>query len=335
MEYATIEPIKQQISRIGLGTWAIGGWMWGGTEERRSIDTILAAIANGINFIDTAAVYGFGHSEEIVGKAIAEYGKRNEVVLATKVALEWTDDGNVVRNSTRDRILKEIDDSLHRLQTDYIDIYQVHWPDPLVPFEETAATLNELYEKGIIRAIGVSNYSPEQMDLFQKAAPLHSAQPPYNLFERAIEDDVLPYCQEHDIALITYGALCRGMLSGKMSKDRFFEGDDLRKNDPKFQSPRYEQYLEAVNRLDQFAQENYGKRVIHLAVRWILDRGITIALWGARNPGQLDAVKEMTGWSLSNDALLEIDRILAEIIKAPVGPEFMAPPTRKAAATPS
>lgn len=332
MEYVAIEPIKQQISRIGLGTWAIGGWMWGGTEERRSIDTILAAFAHGINFIDTAAVYGFGRSEEIVGKAIAEYGKRNEVVLATKVALEWTDDGNVVRNSTRDRILKEIDDSLHRLQTDYIDIYQVHWPDPLVPFEETAATLNELYEKGIIRAIGVSNYSPEQMDLFQKAAPLHSAQPPYNLFERAIDDDVLPYCQEHDIALITYGALCRGMLSGKMSKDRLFEGDDLRKNDPKFQSPRYEQYLEAVNRLDQFAFENYGKRVIHLAVRWILDRGIAVALWGARNPGQLDAVKEMTGWSLSNDALLEIDRILAEIIKAPVGPEFMAPSTRKAAA---
>lgn len=325
MDYTTIEPIKQPVSRVGLGTWAIGGWMWGGTDERQSIETILSGLNRGINLIDTAPIYGFGVSEEIVGKAVAEYGNRDQVVLATKVALEKTDQG-VIRNSSRDRIFTEIEASLKRLQTDYIDIYQVHWPDASVPFEETAATLQDLYEKGMIRAIGVSNYSTEQMDAFQNAAPLHTSQPPYNLFERGIDDNILPYCQERGIALITYGALCRGMLSGKMSSDRTFEGDDLRNGDPKFQPPRYEQYLAAVDRLDRFAQENYNKRVIHLAVRWILDRGVHVALWGARRPDQLDAAEAVAGWSLSDDALAEIDRILAETITNPVGPEFMAPP---------
>lgn len=331
MEYTTIGSVQQPASRIGLGTWAIGGWMWGGTDERQSIDTILAALDRGITLIDTAPIYGFGHSEEIVGKALAEYGQRDKVVLATKVALEKTDDG-VVRNSSRDRILTEIEASLKRLQTDYIDIYQIHWPDESVPFAETADTLKQLYDQGKIRAIGVSNYSPKQMDAFRQTAPLHSCQPPYNLFERAIDDDVLPYCRNNDIALITYGALCRGMLSGKMTSDRSFEGDDLRKNDPKFQSPRYEQYLQAVDRLEQFAQENYGKHVIHLAARWILDRGVAVALWGARRPDQVNAAAEVAGWSLSADAMAEIDRILADTITDPVGPEFMAPPPSKVAA---
>ncbi|MBE9076828.1 aldo/keto reductase [Romeria aff. gracilis LEGE 07310] len=327
MEYTSIGPL-QHASQIGLGTWAIGGWMWGGTDEQRSIDTILSALDRGINFIDTAPVYGFGRSEEIVGKALAQYGQRDRVVLATKVALDWNEDGKVVRNSRRDRIQTEIQDSLKRLQTDYIDLYQVHWPDPLVPFAETAEVLNELYEAGTIRAIGVSNYSPEQMDAFRQAAPLHSAQPPYNLFERAIDDDIRPYCLEQGIALVTYGALCRGLLSGKMSQERNFNGDDLRNSDPKFQPPRYEQYLAAVERLDQFAQENFGKRVIHLAARWLLDRGVSVALWGARRPDQLDAAEAVAGWSLSQSDRAEIDRILAETVKDPVGPEFMAPPER-------
>ena len=192
MECVTISGTNLQASRVGLGTWAIGGWMWGGTDERESIRTIRAALDKGINVIDTAPAYGFGRSEEIVGKAVTEYGHRDTVIIATKVGLEWQD-GHVVRNATRARLLREIEDSLRRLQTSYIDLYQVHWPDPLVPIEETATALGQLFERGTIRAIGVSNFSPEQMEIFQAVAPLHVVQSPYNLFERAIEHDVLPY----------------------------------------------------------------------------------------------------------------------------------------------
>lgn len=146
MEYAQISGTKIKVSRVGLGTWAIGGWMWGGTDEQESIRTIHAAVERGISLIDTAPVYGFGRSEEIVGKAIAQYGHRDNVVIATKVGLEWQD-GRVFRNSSRQRILRELDDSLRRLGTTYIDIYQVHWPDPAVPIEETAQTMRELYEQ--------------------------------------------------------------------------------------------------------------------------------------------------------------------------------------------
>jgi aryl-alcohol dehydrogenase-like predicted oxidoreductase len=331
METTTLPGLDQPCSRVGLGTWAIGGWMWGGADERQSIATIRSAIDRGVTFIDTAPIYGHGTSEEVVGKALAEHGGRGDIVLATKVALDWSDDEDVFRNATPARIRTEIEDSLRRLQTDYIDLYQVHWPDPLVPQEETARAMHDLVDEGLVRALGVSNYDPAQMDAFREAAPLHTHQPPYNLFERGIEDEVKPYCDAHGIALVTYGALCRGLLSGTMSEDRTFEGDDLRNVDPKFQAPRFGQYLEAVDRLDAFAQEHYGKRVIHLAVRWLLDVGADVALWGARTPDQLDPMEEISGWSLNDDAMAEIDRILAETIDDPVGPEFMAPPTREEA----
>jgi aryl-alcohol dehydrogenase-like predicted oxidoreductase len=161
---------------------------------------------------------------------------------------------------------------------------------------------------------------------------LHAAQPPYNLFERAIEEDVLPYCRGQDIAVLAYGSLCRGLLSGSMSRSSRFTGDDLRKDDPKFLPPRFEQYLAAVERLDRFAQERYGRSVIHLAVRWVLDRGETnIALWGARRADQLSPIANVAGWRIDSAAMAEIDRILLETIRDPIGPEFMAPPDRLAA----
>lgn len=321
--------VPHPISRIGLGTWAIGGWMWGGSDEAESIKTIQRAVDAGINLIDTAPVYGFGHSEEIVGRALAEGGRREKAVLATKVALEWNNE-NVYRNSTPARIRKEIEDSLRRLRTDRIDLYQVHWPDPLVPIEETAETLLKLQREGKVLALGVSNYSPEQMDAWRQVAPLHSTQPPYNIFEREIETDVLPYALEHKLLVLSYGAICRGLLSGKMSLDRKFDGDDLRLQDPKFKYPRFSQYLEAADRLARYAQANYGKSLLAFAVRWILDRGPTmIALWGARNASQLDAVEEAFGWKLSGDDYAEVDKILRQTIKNPVGPDFMAPPARE------
>jgi aryl-alcohol dehydrogenase-like predicted oxidoreductase len=330
LEYIKIPNTNLVSSRIAQGTWAIGGWMWGGTDEKESIRTIHGALDQGINLIDTAPIYGQGRSEEIVGEALRQHGSREAVILATKVGIDWTT-GRIERNSTRQRILQEFEDSLRRLQTDYIDIYQVHWPDPLVPIEETAATLHTLYEQGKIRAIGVSNYSPEEMARFEAVAPLHTIQPPYNLFEREIERDVLPYALGHNLTTLTYGALCRGLLSGTMRADRRFSSDDLRKtSDPKFQQPHFAEYLDAAGKLDAYAREHFGKRVIHLAVRWLLDQpGVGIALWGARRPEQLAPINEISGWSLTKKDFAAIDVILRESIRDPVGPEFMAPPARQ------
>jgi aryl-alcohol dehydrogenase-like predicted oxidoreductase len=332
LEYMNIAGTNLISSRIALGTWAIGGWMWGGTDEKESIRTIHAALDQGVNLVDTAPVYGYGRSEQIVGEALRQHGRRDSIIVATKVGIDWTN-GKVQRNSKRQRILQELEDSLRRLQTDYVDIYQVHWPDPLVPIEETAATLRELYEQGKIRAIGVSNYSPEQMARFRAVAPLHTIQPPYNLFEREIEHDVLPFALSRGLTSLTYGALCRGLLSGTMRTDRQFAKDDMRKTtDPKFQNPQFAEYLNAVSMLDTFARENYGKRVIHLAVRWLLDQpGVGVALWGARRPEQLAPIREVIGWSLGKSDFAAIDAILRENIRNPVGPEFMAPPARETA----
>jgi aryl-alcohol dehydrogenase-like predicted oxidoreductase len=324
-QFVNIPATTLVVSRVALGTWAMGGLNWGGTDEGESIATIRAALDQGINLIDTAPAYGFGVSEEIIGKALK--GVRSAVIVATKVGLEWRD-GKVYRNATRDRIMTEIHDSLRRLRTDYIDIYQVHWPDPLVPMEETAGAMRELYEQGKIRAIGVSNFSLAQLRAFRQVAPLHVLQSPYNMFERSIETQILPYCRANDIATLGYGALCRGLLSGRMRPDTTFEGDDLRRIDPKFQPPRFAQYLNAVGQLDQLAQRLFHRRVIQLAVRWMLDQGISAALWGGRHPDQLQAALGVNGWSLDTASRASIDRILTDMISAPIGPEFMAPLVR-------
>jgi aryl-alcohol dehydrogenase-like predicted oxidoreductase len=304
--------------------------MWGGADDGAAIATIHRALELGVTLIDTAPAYGQGHAEEVVGRALE--GRRQRAVIATKVGLEWDEHGTPHRNASAEQIRKEIDDSLRRLQTDYIDVYQVHWPDPATPMEETAAALRSLYDLGKIRAIGVSNFSPAQMDEFRKFAPLHTVQPPYNLFERQAEREVLPYAIAQRLSAFTYGALCRGLLSGRMSAEAAFHGDDLRRIDPKFQPPRLAQYVRAVSRLDELAQRRFNKRVIHLALRWVLDQpGVGAALWGARHPEQLDPLPEAFGFSLDDQVKAEIDRIIVTEIHDPVGPEFMAPPARVAA----
>ncbi|MYL51679.1 general stress protein [Halobacillus litoralis] len=329
MEKIKISDTSMEASRIGLGTWAIGGWMWGGTDEEQSVKTIHSALDQGINLIDTAPAYGFGRSEEIIGKAVEQYGRREDLLLATKVGIDWNED-SVFRNDSKERIHKEVEDSLKRLKTDYIDIYQVHWPDPITPIHETAEALSYLYKQGKIRAIGVSNFSPEQMDTFREAAPLHTLQPPYNLFERDIESKTLPYVQDHNITTISYGSLCRGLLSGKMSTNREFEGDDLRNNDPKFQQPRFKQYLNAVSELEQLAENRFGKSVLQLAIRWVLDQpGSGIALMGGRRPDQLNPVDDVDSFTIDEETKRDIDEILLKHVNDPVGPEFMAPPDRQ------
>ena len=326
MEFVTINQAKIKVSRIALGTWAIGGWMWGGSDEKESIDTVHAALDAGINLIDAAPIYGFGRSEEIVGKAVKTYGSRDKICISTKAALEWKN-GNVFRNSQPSRLAFEVEDSLRRLQTDYIDIYFVHWPDQRVPFEETARLMQALLDQGKVRAIGVSNYDVEQMEAFRTAAELHLCQPPYNIFEREIEKDILPYCRLNKITLMTYGALCRGLLSGKMSRDRDFQGDDLRQIDSKFQEPRFMQYLNAADRIERLARNMYGKGLLVAAVRWILDQGVDIAIWGGRRPDQMQPAKEVFGWSVDAEFKEQIEKIISETVTDPVGPEFMAPPT--------
>jgi aryl-alcohol dehydrogenase-like predicted oxidoreductase len=328
MEQIAIGSSGLTTSRVGLGTWAIGGWMWGGTDEAQSIATIRSAVERGVTLIDTAPVYGFGRSEEIVGKALAEGSLRDKVQIATKVGLAWQA-GAVFRDSRPARIRKEIEDSLRRLRTDVIDLYQVHWPDLETPFAETACTLEDLRREGKIRAIGVSNYAPAQLDAFRAVAKLDAVQPPYNMFERQIDADVLPYAKGAGLTILSYGALCRGLLSGRMTLDTKFQGDDLRKVDPKFQGERFRQYLSAVAELKTLARERFDKSVLALAVRWVLDQGPTIALWGARNPSQMDPIAEIDGWHIDDASKAEIDAILKRCITDPVSPSFMAPPVTR------
>jgi aryl-alcohol dehydrogenase-like predicted oxidoreductase len=328
MEQITLGASGLTTSRIALGTWAIGGWMWGGSDEAQAIDTIRTAVARGITLIDTAPVYGFGHSEEIVGKALAEGGLRDKVRIATKAGLNWKD-GQVFRDSRPERIRQEVEDSLRRLRTDVIDLYQIHWPDLETPIEETAKVLAELRREGKIKAIGVSNYSPEQMDAFAAVTPLDTVQPPYNLFEREIEADVLPYAATHKLTVLCYGSLCRGLLSGRITTETTFEGDDLRKADPKFKPDRRPHYLAAVAALRDLAKERFGKSLLALAVRWVLDQGPTIALWGARRPDQLDPTGEIDGWHIDAATKTEIDAILRRCVPEPISPAFMAPPPKR------
>lgn len=327
MEYTRVPNIEREASRIGLGTWAMGGSLWGDSDDQASIRTIHRALDIGINVIDTAPGYGFGKSEEVIGRAIKEYGKRDQIIIATKFGLNLQSPTNVFRDSRPASIRAEIEGSLKRLQIDYIDLYQVHWPDKFSPQEETAALLAELMQAGKIKAIGVSNYTLQEIAEFSKAAPIHAIQHPFNIFEREAETTVLAYCLDHHLASIGYSSLCRGMLTGTLKED--FEFEDLRKNfDPKFRKPHFPQYLVCVGRLQQWVSDKHHRSLVALAVRWSLDKGVNIALWGARTPQEIDPVQEIFDWHLGTEDFKEIDQIIAETITDPIGPQFMSPPDR-------
>ncbi|HTB99007.1 MAG TPA: aldo/keto reductase [Terracidiphilus sp.] len=327
METTTIR--NARVSRIGLGTWAIGGLDWGTVSEKDAIATCVGALERGINLIDTAPIYGHGHAEEIVGKAMRAHGRREDFYVATKAGLEWNERG-CFANSTTSRLRRELEDSLRRLDTDYIDLYQIHWPDTLVSVAEIAGLLAAFQREGKVRALGVSNFSVAQMKEFRSIATLASDQPPYNLFERAIDDEILPWCAENDVAVLTYSSLCRSLLGGRLKRGMTFAPDDIRTADPKFREPQFSQYMTAVERLTTFARERFGKSLVELAVRWVLDRpGVTVALWGARRPEQLDAAAGVMGWTLDVEAMAAIDRIVAESVTEPVGPEYLTPLVRE------
>ncbi|MCA1010648.1 aldo/keto reductase [Halobacillus halophilus] len=310
MEKRTLGKSNVEATRIALGTWAIGGSGWGGTDEEASIQTVKEAIDRGVTMIDTAPAYGEGLSEELVGKAIQTSPvDRKDLVLATKAGINFSDDG-AFRDSRPERLEKELNDSLNRLQTDYIDVYQIHWPDTDESIEATAKKMKEFFDEGKIRAIGVSNFSPEQMDEWQKYAPIHTSQMHLNMLQRYLID-WFDYCHKHDIATLSWGSLAHGMLTGKYTKDATFPDGDLRSNIELFQGDRFPAFIDAVEELQEFADKR-DLNLIQLAVRWLMDHesGTDFVLWGARKPSQVEGVKGADEANLSSDDLKEIDDIL-------------------------
>jgi aryl-alcohol dehydrogenase-like predicted oxidoreductase len=328
MDYINFGVSDLKVSRVGVGTWAIGGAMWGGTDKKDAIRTLQAAVDMGITLIDTAPVYGFGQAEDLVGEALAEGGRLQRAVIATKCGLNFLT-GDVFRDSRKEIIRKELEDSLKRLKTDHIDIYQIHYPDPLTPFEETAALMDGFFREGKIRAIGVSNFSVSDLEEWRKYGSLHSIQPSYNILEDKLPNtDTVKYAIENDIKILAYSSLARGLLSGKYSKDtKFPDGDMRQKDDPKFQGEDFVKHIAAVDELKEYAGQ-FGKTVAQLAVRWVLDKGVTVALWGARKPEQLEQIEGVSGWVLTDAQLAEMEAIVEKHVPVQIGKEFLYPPAR-------
>ena len=311
-----------EVSAVGLGCWAIGGWQWGGTDDEKAIAAIRKAIDVGMVLIDTAPIYGFGHSEEIVGKAIE--GRRDEVVLATKCGLLWEhptrkprfvdEDGNeVFGDLTKQSVLKEAEDSLRRLNTDHIDIYQCHRPDELTPAEETMEALNLLLKQGKIRAIGTSNFSVDQMETFREQGPVHSEQPRFSMLDRTIEPEILPYCIKNGMGILAYSPLERGLLTGKVTLDRKFRRGDHRPDEPWFQKKNLKRALDFLEKLKPIAA-HHGKTLAQLAANWVICReGITSALVGARTPEQVVENSGAADWRLTGEEMRLIDQYVEEL----------------------
>jgi aryl-alcohol dehydrogenase-like predicted oxidoreductase len=325
MDYNELSLKGISVSCVGIGTWAMGGVLWGGTDVEKAVAAVQRGVDMGITLIDTAAIYGFGLSEEIVGKALSVGGRRDKAVVATKFGVIYENE-KVFRDNSSKRVKKEIGNSLRRLKTDHIDIYQVHWPDRKVPFQETAGAMLDLLHSKKIRAIGLSNFSVNEMEEWLRYAPIHTIQPPLNIFERESEREIIPFALKHGISVIAYGSLCRGLLTGKFTLDSSFPSEDMRAgSDPKFQKQNLPRYLAAVEDLRNLAQA-YGKTVPQLAVRWVLEKGCAAALWGVRRADQLEPVSGVPGWRLSEQDMHRIDEIVETHIPVAIGNEFMAPP---------
>ncbi|MFO8008538.1 MAG: aldo/keto reductase [Candidatus Brocadiia bacterium] len=326
MDYAALGSSELEISRVILGTWVMGGWKWGGADREDAVGAIHKAIDLGVTTIDTAPIYGFGLSEEIVGEALA--GRRDEVVIATKGGLRWdleegefffeaTDlDGStlpIYRNLKPDSLLWEIDQSLERLGVDCVDLYQCHWPDETTPIAETMEVMNRILEEGKARFIGVSNFSAEMIEEARRHAPVISDQPEYNMLDRGIEDELLPYCAEHDVGVIAYSPLHQGLLTGKVTMEREFGEDDQRSWKPWFQPQNRRRVLDFLERIRPIA-DGHGKTLAQLAINWCLcQRGVTAAIVGARRPDQVAENVGAAGWKLSAAELEQIRNLLEEL----------------------
>jgi aryl-alcohol dehydrogenase-like predicted oxidoreductase len=298
---------------IGFGSWAIGGgdWRfgWGDQDEREAIDAIRAAVDLGINWIDTAAVYGGGRSEELVGKALREIGPGQRPLLATKCGRVMRDPETIDKVLKRESILAECEASLTRLGVECIDLYQIHWPEPDEDIEEGWSTLVELKQQGKVREIGVSNHSVSQLERLSAIHPVASLQPPYSLITPAAEQELLPYCGQHQIGVVCYSPMYKGLLTGKFTRQRAatLSEKDHRSRDPRFQPPQLEQNLQLVERLQPIATDS-GHTLAELAIAWVLRRPeVTSAIVGGRRPSQVAEIVAAADWILSDAEQQAID----------------------------
>jgi aryl-alcohol dehydrogenase-like predicted oxidoreductase len=303
-----------ELTAVGLGTWAIGGpWQygWGPQEDKDSIETILHAVELGINWIDTAPIYGCGHSEEVIGQALKQV--RQKPIVATKCGLLWNNKREKINNLTRDSIFRECNESLDRLGVDCIDLYQMHWPIPDEQIEQAWDAMARCVEAGKVRFLGACNISVEQIQRLQKVWPVAAIQPPYSMLDRAVEKKLLDYCGKNHIGVVCYSPMQKGLLTGKFTAEylKTMSPDDHRLlRDKDFQSPRFEKNIAMVDELKKIAAE-YGKTVAQLAIAWVLRRPeVTAAIVGARKPQQIEQTAPAGDWILEQDVLERVEEIL-------------------------
>ena len=301
-----------EVFPIAFGAWQLGG-EWGEFDQDEGVAAIHHARELGVNLFDTAQGYGFGASERLLGSALRDDldNSRDEVVIATKGGLRMTDDG-LVRDSSPDWLRRGVDESLQALGIDHVDLYQVHWPDLKVPFAETAGALQGLVDEGKIRHVGVSNFDASQMAEFGRTRPVETLQPPYDLFRRDIEAEILPYCREHDVGVLVYGPLAHGLLTGAMDENTTFAPDDWRSGAPFFKGQGFRRNVQVVRGLERFASEQLGVSVSRLAIAWTLaNSAVHAAIVGARSPKHIEDSIAAAELDLSEADLERIDEIMA------------------------
>ena len=316
MTNKTLGKTDLDITPVGFGAWAIGGggWAygWGAQEDSESIAAIQRALDLGVNWIDTAAVYGLGHSEEVVARALK--GRSSRPYVFTKCSLVWDAQRNISNRLKADSIRREVEDSLRRLQVEVIDLYQIHWPNPDQDIEEGWTTLAELQREGKLRWIGVSNFNVAQMRRAQAIAPIASLQPPYSLLNRGVEEEILPFCLANDIGVIVYSPMASGLLTGAMTRERIanFPEDDWRRNNAEFQEPRLSRNLQLVERLRAIGQR-YGRTPGEVAIAWTLRQpAVTAAIVGARRPSQIDGIIGAAEFRLNEEEIAELDTFFTD-----------------------
>jgi len=309
------------LTTIGLGTWAMGGgdwsFSWGPQDDEESMAAVSLAIEKGINWIDTAPAYGLGHSEEIVGKALKKSPRRT--IIATKCGIAWDKNRNISRQLRGRNIRWEVEDSLKRLGIDVIDLYQIHWPDPDSELEPAWQQISNMVREGKVRYAGVCNCSIEQIKRIQPIHPLASLQPPYSMIERDAEDNgLLDYCREHNIGVVVYSPMQKGLLTGKFNKQRVqgLSEDDHRRRDPNFQEPRLKANLDLAEKLTMIAR-GHGRTAAQMAIAWVLRRAeVTAAIVGARRPSQVEETILAGDQELSPEDIKAIDGLLVKHRKA-------------------
>lgn len=316
MRYRKLGWTGLELSVIGFGSWALGGggwqYSWGPQDDRESIEAIRRAVDLGVNWIDTAAVYGLGHSEEVVGQAIRGLSKRP--IIATKCGLVWDERGNISNRLKRESVRQEAEASLRRLGVDVIDLYQIHWPVPDEDIEEAWGEMSQLIKEGKVRYIGVSNFNVSQMKRIAPIHPIASLQPPYSILRRDVERDVLPYCAEHNLGVVVYSPMQKGLLTGKVTRKwvESLPSDDHRRNDPMFREPELSLNIEFVEKLREIG-EKYGKTPAQVAIAWVLRRReVTSAIVGIRRPSQIEEIVPAGDWDLPEEEVATIESLLAE-----------------------